>query len=181
MCLIGTKNKEGHSNLATFSSVVHLGANPPLIGFVQRPDAVERHTYENILETSSYTINHIHEGFYENAHQASARYPRELSEFDAVHLTEEYKNDFFAPFVRESYIQLGMEFRQKIDLSINGTIFIIGEIKHVYFPADCLQEDGFLDLEKANTITCSGLDSYHTTNRLSRLSYAKPEKWPSKL
>lgn len=181
VCLIGTKNKHGQSNLAIFSSIVHLGANPPLIGFVQRPDAVERHTYENILETSCYTINHLHQGIYEHAHQASARYPRELSEFDAVHLTEESKEGFFAPFVKESHVQLGVEFRQKIDFTINGTIFIIGEIRHVYFPADCLQEDGFLDLERADTITCSGLDSYHRTNRLSRLSYAKPGKWPSKL
>lgn len=84
-------------------------------------------------------------------------------------------------FVKESHIHLGVEFRQKVDFTINGIIFIIGEIRHVYFPADCLQEDGFLDLERANTITCSGLDSYHRTNRLSRLSYAKPGKWPSKL
>ena len=36
--------------------------------------------------------------------------------------------------------------------------------------------DGFIDLEKANTVTCSGLDSYHTTSRLARLSYAKPDR-----
>jgi hypothetical protein len=31
-----------------------------------------------------------------------------------------------------------------------------------------------LDIEKAKSITCSGLDSYHSTSRLSRLKYAKP-------
>lgn len=51
---------------------------------------------------------------------------------------------------------------------------IIGEIKEMYFPTDCLQADGFLDIEKAGTIACSGLDSYHFTNRLERLPYAKP-------
>jgi len=53
---------------------------------------------------------------------------------------------------------------------------VIGEINHVYYPENCLGEDGFLDLEKANTITCSGLDSYHKTVQLDRLSYAKPDK-----
>lgn len=179
VCLVGTKNRDGKSNLAIFSSIVHIGANPPYIGFVVRPDSVERHTYENIVETKFYTLNHLHPGIYENAHQTSARYPREVSEFDAVHLTEAYKNNFYAPFVKESHVQLGVEFREKVDFSINGTIFIIGEIKEVYFPAECLQADGFLDLETAQTISCSGLDSYHTTKKINRLSYAKPDGWPS--
>ena len=181
VCLIGTKNSEGQSNLAIFSSIVHIGASPPLIAFVVRPDSAERHTYENILAGSYYTINHIHEGIYEKAHQSSARYPRSVSEFDAVNLTEEYKGGFFAPYVQESNIQLGVEFKQKIDLTINGTIFLIGEIMHTYYPEECLQPDGFLDLERAKTLSCSGLDSYHTTRKVSRLTYAKPDKWPEKI
>jgi flavin reductase (DIM6/NTAB) family NADH-FMN oxidoreductase RutF len=31
--LIGTQSKEGNSNLAIFSSVVHMGSNPALVGF----------------------------------------------------------------------------------------------------------------------------------------------------
>jgi hypothetical protein len=69
-----------------------------------------------------------------------------------------------------------MEFKEKVELTINGTILIIGEIKEVFFPEDCLQKDGFLDIEKAASLTCSGLDSYHKTIRISRLSYAKANK-----
>jgi hypothetical protein len=69
-----------------------------------------------------------------------------------------------------------VEFKERIDITINNTIMIIGQINEVYVPEDCLCEDGFLDLEKANTITCSGLDSYHKTQKLDRLSYAKPDK-----
>ena len=78
-----------------------------------------------------------------------------------------------APFVAESYIQLGMEFKERIPISINQTSMIIGEIKWIHYPDHCLSEDGFLDIEKAGTVTCSGLDSYHLTNRLARLPYAK--------
>lgn len=174
VCLIGTKNKNNQTNLAIFSSVVHIGANPPLIGFVVRPDSVDRHTLQNILETNYYTINHINEKTYKQAHQTSARYPQDMSEFIATGLIEEYKDDFFAPYVLESNIKLGIEFKEKIDFTINGTIFIIGEIKHVYYPIECLNPDGFIDLEKADTITCSGLDGYYTTKKIARLSYAKP-------
>jgi flavin reductase (DIM6/NTAB) family NADH-FMN oxidoreductase RutF len=174
ICLIGTADNKEKTNVAIFSSIVHIGASPPLICFVVRPDSVDRHTLSNILETEVYTINHINELIYKNAHQTSARYEKEVSEFDATGLTAEYKNDFAAPFVKESTVQMGMRFKQRIDITINNTILIIGEIEHLYFPEDCLCEDGYLDIEKAGTITASGLDSYHTTTRLERLSYAKP-------
>ena len=38
--LIGTTSKEGITNLAVFSSITHLGSNPPFIGFVLRPTTV---------------------------------------------------------------------------------------------------------------------------------------------
>lgn len=174
VCLIGTVDEAGQTNLAIFNSIVHIGANPPLISFIMRPDSVERHTLANILSVEYYTINHLNEGIYKQAHQTSARYPKEVSEFDATGLTPEFKNDFKAPFVAESQIQLGIEFKERINLTINNTIMIIGEIKEMYFPTDCLLEDGYLDIEKAGTIACTGLDSYHLTQRLERLPYAKP-------
>ncbi len=176
VCLIGTIDNVGQTNLAIFSSIVHIGASPPLIAFIVRPDSVERNTLTNILQTKYYTMNHLNENIYKNGHQTSARYPKEISEFDAVGLTKEFKDAFLAPYVKESNIQLGIQFKERIDLTVNGTILIIGEIQHLYFPKDCLCDDAFLDLEKANTISCSGLDSYHKTQRLARLSYAKVDK-----
>lgn len=179
--LVGTKNKTEQSNLAIFNSIVHLGANPPLVGMIVRPDSVERHTYENILESGFYTLNHLNETIYKQGHQSSARYLRDESEFEATGLSEEYKNGFFAPFVKESNIQIGLELREKHELSINGTILIIGEIKEVHLPRQALLPDGCIDLEKAGTITCSGLDTYSKTIKLARLSYAKPHKIPSEI
>lgn len=174
VCLIGTADKGGNTNLAIFSSIVHIGANPPLICFIMRPDSVERHTLHNILETGVYSINHINKNIYRQAHQTSARYPKNISEFDATGLTCEYKDEFKAPFVKESMIQLAVEFKERIDLTINNTIMVIGEINQLYLPGDCLNEDGYVDIEKAGTISCTGLDSYHSSQRLQRLNYAKP-------
>ena len=176
VALVGTSDSLGNENLAIFSSFFHIGANPPLIGMIFRPSPPERDTMNNILETGFYTINHINESIYKQAHQTSARYDNGISEFDATGLTSSYKNNFFAPFVSESKVQLGIELKQKLDISINNTIMIIGEITQIFIPENCLQEDGFIDLEKANSLTCSGLDSYHKTIQLDRLSYAKPDK-----
>lgn len=174
VALIGTIDTKGQTNLAIFSSIVHIGSNPPLLSFIMRPDSVERHTLTNIMDTGFYTINHINASMYEKAHQTSARYPKNVSEFDAAQLTPAFKDDFVAPFVAESPIQIGMEFKERIEISINQTSMVIGEIKFVHYPTNCLLDDGFIDIEKAGTITSSGLDSYHTTQLLQRLEYAKP-------
>lgn len=180
VCLVGTINKAGQTNLSIFSSAIHIGAHPPLIGILVRPDSVERHTLENIEETGVYTLNHIHSDFYKEAHQTSARYPRDVSEFEACGLEAVYQTGFLAPFVKESPLQLGLELREKKDLMINGTILLIGEVVSVSLNESAIAEDGYTDLEALGSITCSGLDTYHTTQRLSRLSYAKAGTIPQK-
>lgn len=181
LALLGTKDKNNQTNVAAFNSLIHIGANPALVGFISRPGVVERQTLENIIETGFYTINHVNEGIYRQAHQTSARYPREVSEFEETGLTIAYKNNFFAPYVAESHVQIEVEFKEQVYLAINNTVLIIGEIKAVYFPADCLFEDGAIDLEKAGSLASLGLDGYHKTHRLARLSYAKPNKMPEDL
>ncbi len=174
LALIGTVDRKGQKNLAIFNSIVHLGAHPPLIGMVTRPDSVDRHTLQNILETGYYTINHVQEEMMEKAHQTSARYPKTISEFDAVGLEDEVINDFPAPFVKASTIKIGVQFKEKVPFAINGTIFVIGEIKQITLPQTVVQVDGFVDLVSAGTVTNSGLDSYHIVLDAKRLPYAKP-------
>lgn len=179
--LIGTKNYSGQENLAIFNSLIHLGANPALCAFIVRPDLSPRHTLENILETKYYTINHLTENIYKAAHQTSAGYPKENSEFEKVGLKPEYEKTFFAPYVKESLIKFGCEFVQKIPIELNGTTLIIGKIIEIYIPENCIRKDGFVDIEQAGTLTVSGLDSYHNTKKIARLSYAKPDLIPAEL
>ena len=41
-------------------------------------------------------------------------------------------------------------------------------------PESIIDEDGYADIEKANTACISGLDSYHSTTRVAQFAYAKP-------
>jgi flavin reductase (DIM6/NTAB) family NADH-FMN oxidoreductase RutF len=61
LALIGTRSREGNTNLAVFNSLFHIGTNPPLFGLIVRPDSVDRHTLSNILETGEFTVNHVRE------------------------------------------------------------------------------------------------------------------------
>ncbi|MDN3611964.1 flavin reductase family protein [Vibrio ostreicida] len=171
--LIGTKSRSGQVNLAIVSSVIHLGSNPPLLGFISRPPQSERHTLENINETGCFTINSVHSEIVSAAHQTSARYARDQSEFDETGLTPYFCEPFFAPFVLESPIKIGLKLREQTQLSCNGTSLIIGEIETLLLPDHVVQPDGYIDMEAMDLVTISGLDSYHVTQRLYRLSYAK--------
>lgn len=179
--LIGTISKEGLTNLAIFSSVIHIGANPALIGMLVRPASVPRHTYTNIIETGYFTINHINPDIYKQAHQTSARYDKEISEFDECGLTPEFSTNVKAPYVKESKIKIGCRFVEEHQIQTNDTIFIVGEILEVIIPDDVLMNDGYVDIEKAGTIAISALDSYHETKRIARLSYAKPGIEPKEI
>ncbi len=179
--LIGTVSKEGKTNLAIFSSVIHVGANPPMMGFLMRPVSVERHTYNNIKETGYFTINHINKEIFKQAHQTSARYEENVSEFDACKLTPQFTEVVKAPYVEESKIKIGLKFVEEQEIKANGTIFIVGEIVELILSDDLIKKDGYLDIEKAGTIAISGLDSYHKTKRVARLSYAKPGIEPKEI
>lgn len=174
--LLGTANQTGITNLAMMTSIVHLGASPPLVGVVFRPHTVPRHSLENILDTGSYTLNQIDNSIVEQAHQTSARYAQEESEFVATGLTPAYSELVSAPYVTESAISFGLSFRQQIAIEINNTSLVIGEIVEIRLPKEVWHEDGYLDAEQIGSLCASGLDCYHETKRLKRLPYAKVEK-----
>lgn len=177
--LIGTISALKQTNLAIFSSVVHIGANPPLLGFIQRPTGeVERHTYENIKETGSYTINHVHKTFAEKAHFTSAKFDRNISEFGACKLTEEFIEDFPAPFVKESKIKIGLKFVEEIPIKLNGTILVIGEIQHLILPENAWLENGNIDLNFVEDICISSLDTYHEVKQIAAFPFARPNNLP---
>ncbi|KID55710.1 flavin oxidoreductase [Pseudoalteromonas luteoviolacea] len=173
--LIGTRDLNGKENLSIVSSVFHLGANPPLLGVIFRPHSVRRDTLENILETETYTINHVNSLIWQEAHQTSARYDEDQSEFDETGLTPCYHESFEAPFVAQSQVKIGLKLRQHQTIELNKTVLVIGEIVHVEVADLAVKEDGFINLEQLDTVAVSGLDCYHTTSKIDRLEYAKPD------
>jgi flavin reductase (DIM6/NTAB) family NADH-FMN oxidoreductase RutF len=173
--LIGTISNDGLPNVAIFSNIVHIGANPALIGFVNRPLEAAPHTLTNIRINGQYTINHIHPGIIEAAHQTSAKYPLEENEFDATGLTTLYRPGTLAPYVAESKVQYAMELVEIVPITHNDTFFVIGAVQEVYLhDASIVEEDGYISLENAGTITSLGVDGYYLTEKIGRYKYAKP-------
>tara|TARA_R110000868_G_scaffold408293_5_gene691045 strand:+ start:83591 stop:84226 length:636 start_codon:yes stop_codon:yes gene_type:complete len=179
--LIGTKSNDGITNLAVFSSVTHLGSNPPLLGFVLRPRTVTRNTYENLRRTGVFTVNHVNSEIIKPAHQTSAKYDSGVSEFSRTGLTEEYLDGFEAPYVKESVIKIGCAYQNEYFLKENECLFIIGTIQHIYIDEGLQSDDGWLNLEEAGSVSINGLDGYSLPKVLDRFSYAKPGEEPESI
>ena len=178
--LLGTKSNTGQTNVAVFSSVTHIGSNPALLGFFLRPTKVLRNTYENIKETGEFTINHIHEEIIQDAHHTSAKYDKSISEFDMTKLEQVYKNGFYAPFVKNTPVQMAMHFIEEYPIEANGTILIVGQISELYIDDSILQVDGFIALTKAKVSAINGLDAYTTPVLKERLGYQRPKQLKAK-
>ena len=174
--LLGSISKEGVSNVAVFSSVIHLGSNPPTLGFILRPTTVPRDTYKNIKESGVFTINHIYEEIIEEAHHTSAKYPENVSEFDVTNLEEEFKGDFKAPFVMGSPVQMSMKFIEEIPVPSNNVMLIVAQIEELYIQDALLQKDGLINLSIGKVAAINGLDTYAIPTFKKQLSYQRPKK-----
>ncbi|MEO1449823.1 MAG: flavin reductase [Bacteroidota bacterium] len=174
LSLCGTINTEGQHNLALMSNIIHIGANPPLLGLLFRPHTVPRHSLENLLATGFFTLNHVRESYLEAAHQASAKYDSEVSEFEAVGLTPQTGTLHPAPYVAEAPVQIGLAYEERHDIAANETILIVGRIVEVQVEQTALQADGYLDLDQTGTLTVAGLDAYFKPAPLGRKPYARP-------
>jgi flavin reductase (DIM6/NTAB) family NADH-FMN oxidoreductase RutF len=173
--LIGSQSLDGKNNVAIFSSVIHLGSNPALIGFILRPTSVPRHTYSNIKATGIFTLNAITKKQIKDAHHTSAKYPEEISEFDKTNLQIEKKEDWNAPFVKDVPIQMGCRYQNEYHIKENDTKLIVASIEHFYVSESLLLADGWVQLDKGNIVAINGLDGYADPKLLERFPYARPK------
>ncbi|MBU6327909.1 MAG: flavin reductase [Verrucomicrobia bacterium] len=179
--LIGTIDRSGQTNLAPFSSVLHLGSSPCLLGMISRPDLVDRHTLANVKEMRAWTVNHLHPEILVAAHQCSAKYPKNVSEFEATGLTVHDHPGFPAPFVKESRFRIGLELEDLIPIPTNGTHLIVGRVVLVQVSEEYLMPHGGIDLVGLECLASTALDTYFKLQPLARLTHAKPDKFTRRI
>ena len=168
--LIATKAKEGVDNIGIFSSVVHIGSDPALIGFFIRPQLTKvTDTFKNIIDSNYYSINHITSSFYKKAHLTSAKVVG--SEFDLLDISKESLNSFHAPFVKASPIKFGMQLLKVVDLP-NKCKLIIGEVMVIYALKGLFNDLGELNLEYSDSLGISGLNGYYKLRQIDSLEYS---------
>ena len=103
------------------------------------------------------------------------------SEFEKCSLEEMYIDNFYAPFVKESKVKIGLKLVEEITINSNNTILIVGRVTKIKTRNELIEEDGSLKFEELDTVCISGLDSYYSTKKIAKYHYAKrnelPKKW----
>ena len=173
--LIAKPSEAGKENLAVFSSVIHLGSNPPYIGFILRPTTVPRHSYSNFKAHGSFSLNAITADQIPAAHHSSASYPEGISEFEKTGLVAETKAGTDIPFVKGSPIQLLCSYENEYLIKENNTLLIVGMIQELFIDEGLLLEDGWVQLDKGKIVSINGLDGYALPQLLDRFPYARPK------
>ncbi|WP_296044992.1 flavin reductase [uncultured Alteromonas sp.] len=179
--LVGTCNEHKHTNLAIVSSVVHIGANPPLMGMIMRPHTVIRDTLGNIKQTGFFTLNALPVSHYASGHQTSARYDPAVSEFEEAGFTPLWKSDFAAPFVAESPLRIALKLEDILPIPTNNTELVIGRIQQVQIEPSVITADGTVDIAALELAAITGLDTYHQARPVAKMAYAKPDSAPKPL
>lgn len=173
---LATKSTTGIPNVAVFNSVFHLGSQPALLGIVLRTQTAPKDSYENIRETGYFTLNHLQENMIGQAHEMILQQKQQPSAFDIRGLEQEYLDDFYAPYVKQSSIKLGCKYVNETPIKENGALILIAGIEHIYFEAGIEMPDGWLRLDDAGSVVINGLDGYALPSLLERFHYARPGK-----
>ena len=176
--LVGTISKNEITNLAVISSLVHLSSSPALMGFLQRPTTVLRHTYTNIHETGEYSINLVSRNFTHKAHYTSAKFGDLQSEFDECGLTPQYFKESKVPFVAESPLKILLKFEEEYFIKSSGTILMVGSIQSVYLPQNAIDDVGMIDMEGLQATGVSGLNTYYSLTKVASYPYARVGQFP---
>ena len=177
--LVATKSDKGISNVAIFSSIVHLGSSPAHIGFFIRPQYKYRtDTFTNVKETGFFTINHVHSDIIRKSHYTSAKISSDVSEFDRMKIEEEYIDGFFAPFVKSSFIKIGLSLIKLMELP-NRCTLVIGEVDFIRVEDNSIiSKEGRIDIEDAGSVGVAGLDRYYKLSKEEEFEYIGNDQIP---
>lgn len=170
--LLGSESK-GVSNLTLVSNVFHIGASPHLIGILFRPDNVERHGLTNIRKSKRFSLNSCSVDFIEKVHQTSARYDKNISEFETCGLEKGYA--FEIPYIPSAQMAIFLDLESEVKIETNGTHLIIGRVQEILIKDELICNDK-IDFSKIYDHAVVGLNEYVRTEKLFSLSYAKPNQ-----
>lgn len=71
-----------------------------------------------------------------------------------------------------------MKLVEEIDIKANDTKLIVGEIQELILPEDCLDDKGYVRLDRLFDVGIGGLNSYYSLRRMKSFPYARVSEVP---
>ena len=165
---VSTISKCGIPNLAPYSFFSGVGSRPPSLLFcpANKRDGSRKDTLRNIEDTGTFVVNVVSEELARQMHASSADVDFEVDEFAAVGLTAvASERPHAAPRVGEAKVSIECELMQAIHLGTGpgASNVVIGRIERIHIDDDVLDENGFADATKLNTVGRMGTPGYVRT------------------
>tara|TARA_Y100000768_G_C23982801_1_gene686880 strand:+ start:1969 stop:2577 length:609 start_codon:yes stop_codon:yes gene_type:complete len=170
--LVSSLSRQGVDNIAVFSSVIHLGSTPPLVGFIIRPQETRiTDTYRNIKYLKRYGISSISSKMIAKSHLTSKKTESAESEYELFNIEKDYIDNFPVPFAKESQIKIGLKFIEE-KFIVNKCRLIVGEVEIVKINSS-ITKNGNLNFEKDDGITITGISTYNKIKDPIEMPYVK--------
>ena len=179
IALVGSKDKNGISNLAPFSFFNAFGANPPILGFspaLSGRTGLPKDTLLNIKDTKEFTVSIVNSSIVEQVSLSSCEFKRNVDEFDKTGLTK-LKSEFITSFgVKESNFIMECKLYDIIELGNkpgSGNL-ILGEVLAFHINNKILDKYDKVDPFKLDPIARNG-GSWYTKTKKALFELKKPK------
>ncbi|MFM7770420.1 MAG: flavin reductase family protein, partial [Bacteroidota bacterium] len=162
---VSTIDENGNDNLSPFSFFNVFSANPPIAIFSparRGRDNTTKHTYENVKRVKECVINLVNYELVQQCSLSSVEYEAGVSEFDKAGVTALASEKVRPKRVAESPVQLECLVIEVKELGNQGGAgnLVICEIIKIHISESILDENGRVDLVKADWVARAGGDWY---------------------
>lgn len=180
IAFVGTQDADGRENLAPFSFFNAFGANPPVVAFspaFRGLDGTSKHTFDNVLETGEFTVSTVSYDMVHRMSYASADWPVDVEEFDAVGFRRSPSTLVSPPGVAESPMFMECRLMKHVPLG-NGPgsgQLLIGEVVMFHFH-ESIFDGPYPDYRSMDLVARMGGPNYARANGDAVFSIPKPGK-----
>ena len=176
--MVSCADKEGNSNIITVAWTGTVCTNPPMAYISVRP---ERHSYKMIRETGEFVINLTNRKLTKVTDFVGVRSGRDIDKFNLegdLKITKQPSKVVKAPCIAESPVCLECKVRQIVRLGSHD--MFIGEVVSTDVDESLLDENGRLDLQRADLIAYSHGEYYGLGKKIGKFGYSVQKKKPVK-
>jgi flavin reductase (DIM6/NTAB) family NADH-FMN oxidoreductase RutF len=145
--MVSCADRNGRSNILTIAWAGIVSSNPPMVSISIRPG---RFSHEMIKDTGEFVINMPDEKLLYATDLCGSISGRDTDKFQAAKLTPEPSSLIKAPMIKECPVNLECKVKHFLHLGTHD--MFIAEIVSVHVDESVLDENGKLDITKANPL-----------------------------
>jgi flavin reductase (DIM6/NTAB) family NADH-FMN oxidoreductase RutF len=181
---ITSMNGAGQLDAAPFSAFNYMGMDPPIVavGIANQngPEAIAKHTAQNIRYKNEFVINVVNEEVAETMNATAIDFPPEIKALEIAALKTEPSLIVKVP--RIAAAPAALECRELMTMEIGRTRIILGQVVAVHVKDEFIDPAGhFIRAEELHAIgRMNGLGAYVKTSdaffHMPRVTYAEWQK-----